>query len=495
MLAVIVGAALMLLGGFTKHLLIPLPRGGRLCGSRYIGANDSRSGSRASPLACRWDSGSRPTARIRCSSTTCCRPARIRPQQALSATIGTCAALSAAPCARGNTVWCAAACAAAPRLRRALSFVLIYLGLSLVIGAIASGGEGVTRNAFFDLLIAASLCAALGLERPDGRPTARHAPLGPVRAPAASSLFSASAWRSMHSCCLPKTVRNLRELDALEQDTQATVRDDPAPRQRATPRAKRWRCATGHMARSPWTSSTTDRSCAPARVRGDCEAALQRGDVPRAPAGSRTSPLPAGASTLAVQPGHSSSTTRRRFARAWARCWCRSRRWRTHDASCSSQQALPARSRARAARIVERASIGPSSWSSSFPPTASATIFRSWFIVCAGRCRHPVGSRSFVDDDSPGSHGGAGSLAQPARSARALPASHRPPRPFECLPRRHAGERRARHRGDGRRSAARRDAPARDARSAFAMKARTSWSPRVMRAPAAPATGTPRART
>jgi hypothetical protein len=41
---------------------------------------------------------------------------------------------------------------------------LLYVALSLVIGSIASGGEGVSRNAFFDLLIASSLFAALGLE-------------------------------------------------------------------------------------------------------------------------------------------------------------------------------------------------------------------------------------------------------------------------------------------------------------------------------------------
>jgi hypothetical protein len=52
----------------------------------------------------------------------------------------------------------------AARIEPRIAFVLLYLVLSLLVGALASGGEGIVRNAFFDLLIASSLFAALGLE-------------------------------------------------------------------------------------------------------------------------------------------------------------------------------------------------------------------------------------------------------------------------------------------------------------------------------------------
>jgi hypothetical protein len=49
-------------------------------------------------------------------------------------------------------------------LRELAAFVLIYLALAAVIGALAAGGKGVDRNAFFDLLIAVCLAVALGVE-------------------------------------------------------------------------------------------------------------------------------------------------------------------------------------------------------------------------------------------------------------------------------------------------------------------------------------------
>jgi hypothetical protein len=44
------------------------------------------------------------------------------------------------------------------------AFVLLYLVLAAVIGALAAGGKGVDRNAFFDVLIAASMAVAVGVE-------------------------------------------------------------------------------------------------------------------------------------------------------------------------------------------------------------------------------------------------------------------------------------------------------------------------------------------
>jgi len=44
------------------------------------------------------------------------------------------------------------------------AFVLLYLVLAAAIGAFAAGGKGVDRNAFFDVLIAASMAVAIGVE-------------------------------------------------------------------------------------------------------------------------------------------------------------------------------------------------------------------------------------------------------------------------------------------------------------------------------------------
>jgi hypothetical protein len=87
---------------------------------------------------------------------------------------------------------------------------LIYIVLSLGIAALAAGGEGVTRNAFFDLLIAASLGATLGLEALKARAAAVVAFLG-----CGMTLYALAN--------LPDTLRSVRNLDTAEQDTSATV--------------------------------------------------------------------------------------------------------------------------------------------------------------------------------------------------------------------------------------------------------------------------------
>jgi hypothetical protein len=55
-------------------------------------------------------------------------------------------------------------------LREQAAFALLYLVLAGVIGALAAGGKGVDRNAFFDLLIATCLAVAIGLEHIRTRP-------------------------------------------------------------------------------------------------------------------------------------------------------------------------------------------------------------------------------------------------------------------------------------------------------------------------------------
>jgi len=55
-------------------------------------------------------------------------------------------------------------------LREQAGFALLYLVVAGVIGAFAAGGKGVDRNAFFDLLIAACLAVAIGVEHIRTRP-------------------------------------------------------------------------------------------------------------------------------------------------------------------------------------------------------------------------------------------------------------------------------------------------------------------------------------
>jgi hypothetical protein len=55
-------------------------------------------------------------------------------------------------------------------VREQAAFALLYLVLAGVIGAMAAGGKGVDRNAFFDLLIAMCLAVAIGIEHLRTRP-------------------------------------------------------------------------------------------------------------------------------------------------------------------------------------------------------------------------------------------------------------------------------------------------------------------------------------
>jgi hypothetical protein len=209
--AVIAGAVLMLLGGFTKHLLIPLPvavtlwmllyRRDRvglwaLCFAVGVPLGFWLTSSRY-PLFVQDLIASRVYLTHQAVSATTHALARFSPLLILGAL----------PLLRGFTP------------QRA--FVLIYLALSLVVGAIAAGGDGVARNAFFDLLIAASLFAALGLAwlwEHSREPRV----LGLSAAPAAV-MFLGVGMSLFAIASLPKTVRAMRAADALEQETRTTV--------------------------------------------------------------------------------------------------------------------------------------------------------------------------------------------------------------------------------------------------------------------------------
>jgi hypothetical protein len=204
---VIAGAVLILLGGFTKHLLIPLPVALTLWIVLYrrerllpwlacfaVGL----------PLTFWFVSSSYPAFVDELLS-----PRAYSLHRTVSATIH--ALLRFLPLLLIGAIPLTRAMRAAGRstLSPPLTLVLMYAALSLVIGAIAAGGEGVTRNAFFDLLIALTLFAALGLERM-------------VAAPAVMAYLGAGM-AAYAMVTAPQTVRDLRELDAMEQDTRATV--------------------------------------------------------------------------------------------------------------------------------------------------------------------------------------------------------------------------------------------------------------------------------
>jgi hypothetical protein len=96
-------------------------------------------------------------------------------------------------------------------------FAAAYLLLAALVAAIASGGVGVGINAFFDFAIAVSLCTALAAEAY----WARRLP-GPLRmiefGPAATLLLG--IYLGVYaSSLLPKTLGDLRKLDALEHET------------------------------------------------------------------------------------------------------------------------------------------------------------------------------------------------------------------------------------------------------------------------------------
>jgi len=101
-------------------------------------------------------------------------------------------------------------------------FALVYLLTAGVVAFGASGGFGVDINAFFDLMIAASLCAALAVEELWSRRLpgiARPITLGPVL------ILLLGVYLGVYAASLmPKTWAEIRNLDGLEKETQLEVR-------------------------------------------------------------------------------------------------------------------------------------------------------------------------------------------------------------------------------------------------------------------------------
>lgn len=271
--AIVAAAVLMLLGGFTKHLLIPLPVAVTLWLAIY------RRQSLIPWLTCFaiglplgfWlilksypqflDEllGARMYSGHQSVSATLHAILRFLPLLVIGA-------IPVIKALRSRSV--------APRT----TFVLLYLVLSLLVGAYAAGGEGVVRNAFFDLLIASGLCAALGLEwlwNEDRRPRIFRL----STAPALMALFGVTM--TVHAATtLPQTMRSLRNMDSLERDSQLMI---ARINQLGQGHAACEMLALCYWAREPFTLDFFNYG---QKLRtgtlsvGSCEAMLARGEFP-----------------------------------------------------------------------------------------------------------------------------------------------------------------------------------------------------------------------
>lgn len=293
-MAVVTAALLILLAGFTKHLLIPLP----LALTLWIALH--RRGNLVLWLACL--AIGIPLGLWVCSSlyppfiSELLSPRAYSLHATVYATVHAlvrfmplilCGAIPLVKAIRSG-----GRSAISPRM----TLVLLYAALSLVIGAIAAGGDGVTRNAFFDLLIALSLFAAFGLDRMLEHARENRAPhLQPAPATLA---FLGAALVAYALAQTPRTLQDLRELDALERDTVAMVE--------MIQRLGHGQAACETLVLCYWARDrfTVDFYNYGRRLRtgtasvASCEAALQRGQFPvlqvepdgRHPAGTRLWP-------------------------------------------------------------------------------------------------------------------------------------------------------------------------------------------------------------
>jgi hypothetical protein len=105
--------------------------------------------------------------------------------------------------------------AAAPRYE----FALVYLAAAAAVAFAAAGGIGVDINAFFDVMIAASLCAALAVDEFGSRRAWRTVAWGPLLTLLLGAYLAAYA-----ASWLPRTFAEVRNLDALERQTLADTR-------------------------------------------------------------------------------------------------------------------------------------------------------------------------------------------------------------------------------------------------------------------------------
>jgi len=220
-LSVVLAATLMLMGGFTKHLLIPLPLAATFVIASF---RRERLGLWLACFAVGVPLGFFITSQLHGQDflQDLLLPRAYSPARALRTTVHV--------CARFLPLIALAAIPVVQRLRsRALAplaahewLAMLYVLLSIVIGGIAAGGDGVSRNAFFDLLIATSLAATIGLQ--SWQSTAAAGRTNPRSTAPAQVIALIGVVVAVYAAAgLPATWTRIRDLDAVEKDTQSTV--------------------------------------------------------------------------------------------------------------------------------------------------------------------------------------------------------------------------------------------------------------------------------
>jgi hypothetical protein len=101
-------------------------------------------------------------------------------------------------------------------------FAVTYMLSAALVAALASGGIGVGINAFFDFAIAVSLCTAVAADAGWSRQLPK--PLRSIEFGPTATLLLGIYLAAVAASLLPRTLRDLRALDALEMDTLHDVR-------------------------------------------------------------------------------------------------------------------------------------------------------------------------------------------------------------------------------------------------------------------------------
>jgi hypothetical protein len=218
------GSVLVLAGGLTKHLLIPLP------------------------IAITWWLKRR--SKSACVTWIVCSALLLGAAAALAAWLYGAAIFESLFSAREYSL-----SHAMVQILRALKYFAPMIGLSLltvplartserahfavtymlsaaVVAVIASGGVGVGINAFFDFAIAVSMCTALAVDA--GWSRQLPGPLRAIQFGPAATLLLGSYLAASAANLFPAELRDMRALDALEMETLRDTRAIAAmPRSRA----------------------------------------------------------------------------------------------------------------------------------------------------------------------------------------------------------------------------------------------------------------------
>jgi hypothetical protein len=209
---IIAASILMMAGGWTKHLLLPLPAAATLwllwrsrrafvtwavCSGVVLAATAGLTW---------WLYGS-------AFFDSLLAPRQYLKQQAISTTAG------ALKCfAPVLVLWLITLVRS--RFSERTGFISLYLILSGVIGVAASGGEGVDTNAFFDAMIAGSLAVALAVEALWDRPAAgeslQNGSLRAARGPAAALALAVCLVSYAASLARPQ-IEEIENVTALEK--------------------------------------------------------------------------------------------------------------------------------------------------------------------------------------------------------------------------------------------------------------------------------------